>query len=146
FPESASVQVVSDAQEMAELIFQRPGGYRIGLRAVVGACEEVLYKDLRVRQNGTERPASRTTDRVIGGVSVWPNPNDGRFRVRVNLNEQADGVLRIYTSAGVLLREIKCLGEDTYELGFNESLPTGIYIIHLIFKDECETVKIAVNK
>lgn len=145
-PESASVQVVSDAQEMAELIFQRPGVYRIGLRAVVGACEEVLYKDLRVRQDGTERPVSRTTDRVIGGVSVWPNPNDGRFRVRVNLNEQADGVLRIYTSAGVLLREIKCFGEVTYELGFNESLPTGIYIIHLIFKDEFETVKIAVNK
>ena len=55
-------------------------------------------------------------------------------------------MLRIYTSAGVLLREIKCCGEATYELGFNESLPTGIYIIHLIFKDEFETVKIAVNK
>ena len=145
FPETGTIRIVSDDQDMAELIFDRPGEYPIGLRSVEGKCEEFLYKNVSVIAEGTGQPVTRSPERVIRDVQVWPNPSDGHFRVRVILNRQSDGLLRLYALTGVLLRELKCRGDKSYEFSFNESLPPGVYILHLIFGHEREAVKVAVE-
>ena len=144
-PETAPVRMVGDDKDLAELIFDGTGEYMIGLRSVVGECEEVMFKKLTVIPEGSGGPETRSAERVIGDVQVWPNPNDGRFKVRVSLNKKSDGLLRIYAISGVLIREMRCQGDERYELTFNESLPTGIYILHLIFGTEREAVKVAVE-
>lgn len=145
FPETGTITIVSDDRDMAELIFDRPGEYTIGLRSVEGKCEELLYKNVSVVTEGSGQPVTRGPERVIRDVLVWPNPSNGHFRVRVKLNRKSDGLLRLYALTGVLLRESKCRGDESYELSFNESLPPGIYILHLIFGPEREAVKVAVE-
>ena len=145
FPETGTITIVSDDRDMAELIFDRPGEYTIGLRSVEGKCEEFLYKNVSVVTEGSGQPVTRGPERVIRDVLVWPNPSNGHFRVRVKLNRKSDGLLRLYALTGVLLRESKCRGDESYELSFNESLPPGIYILHLIFGPEREAVKVAVE-
>ena len=86
FPETGTITIVSDDRDMAELIFDRPGEYTIGLRSVEGKCEELLYKNVSVVTEGSGQPVTRGPERVIRDVLVWPNPSNGHFRVRVKLN------------------------------------------------------------
>lgn len=82
---------------------------------------------------------------MISDIRVWPNPNRGHFRIRVNLEKAGDGFLRLYASTGILLREVRCEGNDAYEHSFNETLPVGVYILHALFGNEREAVKIVVK-
>lgn len=144
-PQVDGLEIRSNDKDLAELLFARTGEYTIGLRSVEKECEETLYKSVKVIPEGIEQPLTRAAERIIGDIQAWPNPNDGHFRVRISLNRKADGLMRLYALTGLLLREQKCEGAGRYELTFNESLPTGIYIIHVIFGNEREAVKIMVE-
>lgn len=144
-PDLAAVSVDKEQEDLLELAIGQTGTYTIGLKAVSGACEKYLYKDVTVMEEGSGIPATRGEERLISDVRVWPNPNRGHFRMRVNLEKTGDGFLRLYASTGVLLREVRCEGNDVYEYSFNETLPVGVYILHVIFGKEREAVKIVVE-
>lgn len=144
-PDLASVSINKEQEDLLELIIDQTGTYTIGLKSVSGACEMFLYKDVTVVKEGTGVPKTRSTERLISDIRVWPNPNRGYFRIRVNLEKVHSGLLRLYSSTGILLREIKCEGNDIYEYTFNEILPAGIYILHVLFGQERESVKIIIE-
>lgn len=144
-PESGAVMVADEQEDLLELVIEQTGVYTVGLRSVTGGCEAYLYKEVTVVEEGTGGPATRSSERVISDIQVWPNPNDGHFRVRIGLERKADGLLRLYATTGALVREMKCEGSDVYEFTLNESLPVGIYILHVVFGTEREAVKVAVE-
>lgn len=144
-PDLAAVSVDREQEELLELVIGQAGIYTIGLKAVSGACEKYLYKDVTVIEEGTGVPATRGEERLISDIQVWPNPNRGHFRIRVNLEKAGDGFLQLYASTGILLREVRCEGNDAYEHSFNETLPVGVYILHALFGNEREAVKIVVK-
>lgn len=144
-PGSPEVYTDREQEDLLELIIGQTGTYTIGLKSVSGACEKFLYKDVTVVEEGTGMPAARGAERLISDVRVWPNPNKGHFRIRVSLEKVSGGLLRLYALTGALLREIRCEGSDVYEHSFGETLPVGVYILHVVFGQEREAVKIVVE-
>lgn len=144
-PDRGGFEVVRNEEELLELLFDRIGYYTVGLRSEEGACEQILYKEVSVIPAGDVQPSARAGERTIRDLRAWPVPNDGNFRVRITLSKQADGRLRIYALTGVMIREVRCRGEEEYEFRFSESLPAGIYIIHAVFGREREALKMVVE-
>lgn len=144
-PDRGGFEVVRDEEELLELLFDRTGYYTVGLRSEEGACEQILYKEVSVIPAGDVQPSARAGERTIRDLRAWPVPNDGNFRVRITLSKQADGRLRLYALTGVMIREVRCRGEEEYEFRFSESLPAGIYIIHAVFGREREALKMVVE-
>lgn len=144
-PQSDAFKIIHKDNDILELCFNDIGEYIIGLRSVEGECEEILYKQVSVLPAENKEPDTRTSERTIQDIQVWPNPSDGNFHVRIGLSKKAAGLLRLYAMTGTLLREMNCEGSDAYEFNFNEYLPIGVYIIHVIFGKEREAVKIVVE-
>ena len=144
-PENDGAIIDRKDDDMVELIFDRIGDFVIGLKSIVGECEETLYKTVTVVPEGLGASEPLCSDNIISDIKVWPNPNDGNFKVSVSLEKINDGLLRLYSINGTLVREFKCVGSDSYEFSISEQLAVGIYILHVIFETERSTVKISVK-
>ncbi|MDR0661366.1 MAG: SprB repeat-containing protein, partial [Prevotellaceae bacterium] len=88
-PEDFNISIISQSDEAVELLFLQNGIYTIGLKAMIGACEQQLFKNIEVVDKhdapGEDNPAEAFLKQLI----VYPNPNNGQFTVRVELNEKA---------------------------------------------------------
>lgn len=81
-----------------------------------------------------------------GRVAVYPNPNNGKFNVELNLNEAGDTELVVINSVGQIVHR-RYLGQiDTHtetELDINNLTP-GVYQLHVMTNGKSTTVKITV--
>ena len=143
-PDMPEIEVLNEGVT-AEMMIHVPGRYTLGLRSVVGECEAVLYKEVTVAEYSAGEGEKRVAERRIRDVKLWPNPNKGQFRVRVELNETAPVRFFLYTQHGVLVKQEAFEGLDTYEWLQESFLPLGLYIVQVICGKERETVKVMVE-
>lgn len=129
----------------AEMLIDLPGRYTMGLRSIIGECEAVLYKEVIVTEQNTDDTEPRPFTRRIQEINVWPNPNNGQFRVRIELNNIAPIRLFLYTQNGTLIKQLSFEGEAIYEWSQESFLPLGMYIIQVICEKERQTVKVMVE-
>ncbi len=143
-PEIPEIQVLS-MDVTAEMLIDLPGRYTMGLRSIIGECEAVLYKEVIVTEQNTDDTEPRPFTRRIQEINVWPNPNNGQFRVRIELNNIAPIRLFLYTQNGTLIKQLSFEGEAIYEWSQESFLPLGMYIIQVICEKERQTVKVMVE-
>lgn len=143
-PDMPEIEVLNEGVT-AEMLIHVPGRYTLGLRSVVGECEAVLYKEVTVAEHSAGEGEKRVAERRIRDVKLWPNPNKGQFRVRVELSETAPVRFSLYTQHGVLVKQEAFEGQDRYEWLQESFLPLGLYIVQVICGKERETVKVMVE-
>lgn len=83
---------------------------------------------------------------VIKTCGLYPNPNDGGFTVRVELNETGVPVAMVLSSniTGTLLKQLPLQIYPDGKVDFAEDLPEGSYVIHVKVRDEVVALRFLV--
>lgn len=61
-----------------------------------------------------------------------PNPNDGNFHIKAGLNKTSAIRLRIISAGtGYTFSDKKYAGQKEYDIPYNMTIPSGVYVIIL---------------
>ena len=132
-PEEATV--VKKDNDEAELVFNSPGEYEIGIITHRGPCSAqqtkkvlVLAKDATVNEEEIE-----FNKKVVENFVVFPNPTSGQFNTQINLTERGNVSIRVFSFANnALIASEKARGESSYNISMDISgKPAGVYAIVL---------------
>jgi len=75
-------------------------------------------------------------------VNLYPNPNDGTFRVEV-AEFEGDAMLRVYNTTGQLLRSEKLTNSGVVSI--SEKLPLGVYLLKFETTDQVNVQRFVVK-
>jgi hypothetical protein len=144
-PEEAVVW--DETRDRLQFSIPRNGYYTIGMIAQKEDCQDILYKTLEVVDKGDIDWTEEDSEPFLKNFIVYPNPNDGNFRAKVELREAADYSLYLYDTNGILI-ESKTIhnsaGEETY---FNRTTaPAGAYYLRFVSQKTTSALKIMINK
>ncbi|MCM0667759.1 T9SS type A sorting domain-containing protein [Flavobacterium tyrosinilyticum] len=139
------VKVVEQKEKYITLKFDAIGVYSIGLKQTQGECYAVYTKNIMVEKRGT-LPNTETASQFIIDFIVTPNPNNGNFKAIVNLENNSAINLRLFSSSGqnTMIQKQES-GKKKYEVDFNTSLQSGVYIVVLETGQQTLVKKIIIN-
>jgi PKD repeat protein len=75
--------------------------------------------------------------------SIYPNPSNGTFKIKMEQSSNSKNVVSIYSSLGVLIQH-KSIPKNTTEIEIS-SLPKGIYFVGVDNSDENEFKKVIIQ-
>ncbi|GEM_PF-911858 len=139
------VKVVEQKEKYVTLKFDATGVYSIGLKQTQGECYAVYTKNIMVEKRGT-LPNAETTSQFIIDFILTPNPSNGNFKAIVNLENNSAINLRLFSSSGqnTMIQKQES-GKKKYEVDFNTSLQSGVYIVVLETGQQTLVKKIIIN-
>ncbi|GHT67207.1 hypothetical protein AGMMS50239_29970 [Bacteroidia bacterium] len=131
FSENDPVVIVETSFEMAKIIFRQAGEYAVGMRSYLKECYQDVFKTLNVKEfDGSIGNNFGQTD--ILEFTVNPNPNDGNFKVKIELGRQSTVRLRLFSLTHGNLTDDKTLsGQKLYEESYRLFLAPGVYVLLL---------------
>lgn len=134
----AKVHIVEQKEKYITLKFDEIGTYTIGLQQTQGDCYATFNKNITVEKRNTMPNAGNGSKFIIDFI-VTPNPNDGNFKAIVNLENNSAINLRLFSSTGqYTMIQKKDSGKKKYEVDFNTSVESGMYI--LVLETEQQTL------
>ncbi|WP_129747691.1 T9SS type A sorting domain-containing protein [Flavobacterium anhuiense] len=139
------VKVVEQKEKYITVKFNATGVYSIGLKQTQGECYAVYTKNITVEQRSA-MPNEGTASKFITDFIVTPNPSNGNFKAIVNLENNSAINLRLFSSSGqnTMIQKQES-GKKKYEVDFNTSLQSGMYIIVLETEQQTLVKKIIIN-
>ncbi len=125
--------VITENTDYAEVVFQTPGEYEVGILTRRGACEATQLKRVLVLDGQDFGTDSEPNLSFIEDFTVFPNPSSGIFSVRITLQEAAPVNLKIFGLANnTVITDVTSSGGTDYEIPFNLApLASGIYAVVL---------------
>ena len=133
-PENASI--LKQDNDEAEIVFDQPGEYEIGIVTTRGDCIATQTKKVIVSE--TDVTINEDTEAIGEGKSVkeflvYPNPTTGQFTADVTLPEAGNISIKIFNfSNNTLMATERARGEESYSIPFDISgMPTGVYAVVL---------------
>ncbi|QPH39440.1 T9SS type A sorting domain-containing protein [Pedobacter endophyticus] len=131
-PDDANIKVLSKTDDNLQLSFSATGTYTIGLKATVGDCFKVFTKQITVIEGTSFNDPGTTKDPFIRSFIVAPNPSNGNFYAKVELQDVSNIKLRLLnTITGQLINTREESGSSTYNLPYYLTLSTGVYVMIL---------------
>jgi hypothetical protein len=125
------VRIVEQKEKYITLKFNATGVYTIGLQQTQGECYATYTKNITVEERST-LPNTGSTSQFILDFIVSPNPSDGNFKAFINLENVSAINLRLFSTTGQdTMIQKKESGKKTYEIDFDTSLGSGIYVLVL---------------
>ncbi|MBP1225394.1 T9SS type A sorting domain-containing protein [Flavobacterium sp. 1355] len=125
------VKIVEQKEKYITLKFNATGVYTIGLQQTQGECYATYTKNITVEERST-LPNTGSTSQFILDFIVSPNPSDGNFKAFINLENVSAINLRLFSTTGQdTMIQKKESGKKTYEIDFDTSLGSGIYVLVL---------------
>lgn len=124
-------------------VYLVPGTYAAILEVSNGICTDTLQKDLTVVPKVIVEPGESPEPVLNDFVStvLYPNPNNGTFRVDVELLEEGLLKVQCVDMYGHVLLEQEEWGQD-FELDFKElNISAGLYLLRLRVSGRSETLK-----
>lgn len=131
------VSIVEQKEKYITLKFDATGIYTIGLQQTQGDCFATYNKNITVEKRST-LPNAATGSKFIIDFIVTPNPSNGNFKAIVTLENNSTINLRLFSTTGEFISQKKDSGKKKYEVDFNTSLPSGMYI--LVLETEQQTL------
>ena len=128
-----TIRVLQQNNSKIELIFADTGRYEITMRAYYrSGCIEDSSKTINVISRGGNVLGSQSNAYLRVYAVIFPNPNDGTFKVQLDFSEVTSARLRlINTLNNVLVDDRQAQGSQGYLLDYNlsGSLVSGTYIL-----------------
>lgn len=124
-----SVQYVREENHQHIFRFLHVGNVRLGMKGVVGNCEDYIYKVITVHADSSTIPGLNPDAPDILGVTIMPNPNTGVFNVEVELSEPKDIILTIYNLNGSPQERRIRRGLSSYNESYNLNVGPGAYFL-----------------
>lgn len=129
------VTVLKQDSDEAELVFNEPGEYEIGIITQKGECTAQQTKKVLVMENEAFISEEGELDprKLIEDFIIYPNPTSGEFVADITLSERGNISIKIFNFANnALMASEKASGESAYSIPFDISgLPSGVYAVLL---------------
>lgn len=144
-PEDIPARVVSLTEEMLQVVFDQTGDYSLGMRAHVKDCFQDVMKTITVT-NGDNNGPDNFGQTDIKEFSVYPNPNGGKFNVKIVLNKEVSVRLRMFSlnKGGLIDNRIE-KGSKEYNIQYDMVLSAGVYVLLLETPSGRKSIKIAIR-
>ena len=131
-------------------VYYGKGRYRVVQHVSNGYCSATQAKIIKVEQAQKSADSTETAEGIPGGnyidianVSIFPNPNKGKFTIKGDLTTRADLNIYVFNIMGKLTSVQKLDGVKSFNRRIHiESLPDGIYIVKLLAGTSHKTYKI----
>jgi hypothetical protein len=126
------------------------GIYNVSLWAYSGGCVANAVKQVEIIDGNDSIPSDGILgykDPLIKSMVVAPNPNDGKFTLNIELREEADINVVVYSvDYGVKIDTRSDKNLRNYELNYQlGGLNTGVYVIMLTAENERRQVKMVIK-
>jgi hypothetical protein len=79
-------------------------------------------------------------------LSVFPNPNNGEFELKMNRTGNGNAALKVYDLVGTLVYETEIVNDGLSKKINVAALSNGIYLVHVNSDHQEYTVKVIVGK
>ena len=128
--------------------FPKEGTYTIGLKGFLDGCEKTVYKTLWVEKDRLGIGKENTSKEVlIDDFGIFSNPNNGTFRIKVNLKRAS--AIKVYC-IDILGREafpaIEQPEGTTFDIPIeNRRISAGQYLVILEAGGDVMVQKMIVN-
>jgi len=137
------VKIVEEKEKYIILKFDEIGTYAIGLQQTQGECFAEYNKNITVEKRST-LPNPGSAPKFIIDFIVTPNPSNGNFKAIINLENKSAVNLRLFSTTGEFTTQKKDSGRKNYEVDFNTSLQSGMYILVLETEQQTMVKKIII--
>ena len=137
------VKIVEEKEKYIILKFDEIGTYAIGLQQTQGECFAAYNKNITVEKRST-LPNPGSAPKFIIDFIVTPNPSNGNFKAIINLENNSAVNLRLFSTTGEFTTQKKDSGRKNYEVDFNTSLQSGMYILVLETEQQTMVKKIII--
>ncbi|MCF6185641.1 MAG: T9SS type A sorting domain-containing protein, partial [Bacteroidales bacterium] len=131
-----------------QFLSEDEGIITVTLRAWSDGCFSDSSKTITIFNNNDrqEKQISEESPLILG-FKVYPNPNNGDFRLAVKLSRQADIELKVFSLVkGSVIHDKIHKGLDKYVIPYNmNNLMKGAYIIILTAEHERQSLKFIVK-
>ena len=128
----ANVEVIQEEPEGLILKFNAPGDYVISLQSVEGNCTKKATKTITVLKERFLTDVGDAGTPFIKEFKVYSNPNQGQFKVDVELEKEAEISLRLFgLGANNIVIDKTLKGQKEYTVDYNMTSSAGIYILLL---------------
>ncbi|KOP36640.1 MULTISPECIES: T9SS type A sorting domain-containing protein [unclassified Flavobacterium] len=131
------LKTIEQKEKYIILKFNEIGTYTVGLQQTQGECFAIYNKNIKVEKRST-LPNTGSSPKSIIDFIVTPNPSNGNFKAIVNLENNSAINLRLFSTTGEFTMQKKDSGKKKYEVDFNTSLQSGMYI--LVLETELQTL------
>lgn len=114
--------------------FASPGEYSVLLNTHLGQCFDAIGKMITVLENTSTDPEDDLGFKeFVKEFAMYPNPTQGNFSVRVEIEESSPITLSVWSSlSGRVLKQVKLEGNETYNPDIiMDSLIPGAYVLRL---------------
>lgn len=127
------VNLIYDTKEKIIISFDEAGAYDINLRSYQGDCYADFSKKIIVEEPSELPSVGDANNPFIEEFIVYPNPSDGRFKIKLSLSEQANISVKVISLITSEVMSTKREGVNTeFLLDYNlEYLPAGTYLLLL---------------
>ncbi len=146
----SEVTVISENNDYAEVVFNEQGIFTIDIETILADCQDYYSQSITILDRATKpgkngRQAS--PEQLIKNFSVFPNPNDGDFEIRVELTDVAPVNIKMIDLQGnQILVNLDVNNSSEYMLPVKmPHLRPGIYIITLVSGKENKVLRILVK-
>lgn len=124
-----------------EAVFRELGTHEVQLEGYYKGCRDVRTRKITViptsERNKNDQAIGIKTS-VVKDCHLYPNPNDGSFVVRVDLNETGVPIGLTLSSlvTGTVLKRLDWKLYPDGKIAFQEDLHEGPYVVHVKVRDE----------
>ena len=130
----AAATVIAQDQDFAEIVFNIPGEYEVGIITRRGDCEATQLKTILVIE-GEDFPQDPAVSQhnTIEEFIVYPNPSNGNFSVQITLKKAGSINIKVFGLANnALLANVSAHDTLEYDIAFDLApLPLGLYVVVL---------------
>lgn len=125
--DSDHITLVSQDGNQFLFLFTEVGEFDLQLNARLGSCSNEISKTIFVYEKQEDIPFVNPIVPSILDLNIFPNPNDGRFQISVDLSMEMDLVIDLYDAQSVLYDRSKFSGAQTYAKDYQLTLAPGVY-------------------
>jgi hypothetical protein len=126
------VEIVSESKEELVLNIEKEGPYDINLRSYQEDCYQDYTKTILVEPAIEAPEVFSSSGEFIEEFIVYPNPNQGTFKIKITLAENANIVVKMISlMSGATVHERSEKNNRDFLLDYEVTMPTGVYLMLL---------------
>ncbi len=145
-PETSALTVSNQDESYADIRFSDYGTYTIGMKSMQGDCEMARYKTVEIVPDSELGDYEEGEEAFLQQFLVTPNPSDGNFAVTLEFAKTTEVRLVLNNLIqGIKLEERTLRGSRWYRENYQETLPSGQYVLQMITDTVRATYKLIIR-
>ena len=137
--------------EYVEFYFEEAGEYEITLYTKKGECEAfqtktVFITEKEIGDDNTDSDEANGQTPLITDFNIYPNPSSGVFALDLELKEQSDVSVKIYSLlSNDMIDYKKVENKKEYKIDYNLTMVPGLYFVLIETQNEKLVKKIIIR-